>query len=352
MIRRKPLLVLVFGFLLAGVEAVYPTESPGKREIRQRYRGALTFWADGRQEEAVAAGLALERSSGGTPRDLARLRREQQAVVRSISRRRPQALVPVAVYQLGLLARTADEGDRLLAASGGQLVDEILATLVRRGTTRTDRSVAAHLYTAFGAVLHERKREIEAARRYQEALELEPELFEALVALGIVEEKRGRPASARRRFTAALGEGARAPEVLLRYAVTSLAIGETDEARAALHRALDSDPDPWVRIVASEELARSEEIRGDLDAAARIAASAARDHPCLTTLRALALLYSEMAESPLRMTPFPRESCRGSRPSPRARYNLPPTGLFHRLREEVASLERSRRSELARAVDR
>jgi hypothetical protein len=318
---------------------------PGQR-LEADYRAALTSWARGDDDGAIAAvaGLAIRAEEQG---QTARFEKARRAVARQLGRRQPDAYLAISrfetlVYQAQVGARQPHLAlaSRLLAAEvaeehgdgGGAARSEAAAMVLG--------SLAAHLHLA--------AQEGAASDLYQRALALDPRQAAARLGLSALREKRGEY-SAVVDLLSGLPEVPGGREGRLRLAINLLRVGRRVEGEAELV-ALSGEGTDWVRSVAAQELARLLVDRGQTDAAAAVLAAAAAALPCDSSLPVQAALLAERSGSDLPLDLASISDCGEASIAPRARYARAPGGEVRALRQRLEAAEGGWRTALGMAL--
>ncbi|HVS15864.1 MAG TPA: tetratricopeptide repeat protein [Thermoanaerobaculia bacterium] len=320
------------------VEEDPPAEGDGEpagalaaQEMGRRYVEAVTAFAGGEQEKALAALLRLETAvAAQEPRGrLGSLRRVQRGVIDGLAAEGASLLPLIDLHSRldpGYLARN----EARLSAENRVFVVELVERWVRAEGAGEARRLGGLLLAALGAV--------------QQALELDPSNPLALLRLGIGAERSAQLDTAATYFERLLAADPQDAHARLRLAVVLRRQGRALEARPMLAALTASTvdgrqpPPRWIAALAFQELAMLEREAGRLALAEAtlqrgIAATGAQS---LHLLRAYYLeLQQRHAEAATALDRLPVTET-AAESAPRHRYNGQPDSELSAARERIA----------------
>ncbi|HVS15860.1 MAG TPA: tetratricopeptide repeat protein [Thermoanaerobaculia bacterium] len=344
---RARLVAAVAAPLLTVAMAAATPPSPRPREA---YLQALVGCARGELEEAVATMVDLETSVGDHRLVAGAVRSVSARVVRRIARRRPEALLPVALLHQRVFLAHAEEGAPTRASAASRQAETVAQAYARASG---DRVLGAALLTRLAGDWHARSQEGVAAPLYRQALGLDPQQPAALLGLAAVQEKRGslREAAALLEAVERVAPGDR--EVRLRLALVRARSGRDELALAMLDELAAQGGDDWIVALTHQERARLLASTGRLGAALAAARAGQAALPCDPVLPVLAAYYGERAGVATGGLSQSLTACATERrgTAPRRLYNQQPRRLLDRLQLQLEQAERERLPALAAALD-
>ena len=368
---RAALLAAVLAVALpaAGVASLEP------QAIQDRYRALLGQLAAGEESAALEALLRLEwdavagdrlpeavgedpgRAVGPIhPGEVERLWRAKLAVVRDLlGAGDPGLLVPITrLHERAYLAHRR-VGSPQLATHSRLMAAELAQFYGQRAADAAGRATAARLLASLAGHLQGNMILSGAADLFAAALDLEGGNAAALLGLGTVHEKAGQYRQAVRYLERLAASAPDFPEGRLRLAINQGRLGERAAAERLL-AALVREPatEPWVGVLARQELARLRYERGDLAAAISVLEGGLRTAPESSALAVfLAFLYerSNQPRKAAEALPAPPDLVfAGDGTAPRSHYNHWPFELVERERRELDAEAPARLATLARAL--
>jgi len=321
---------------------------------REAYLRALELHARGEVEAASARIVDLEGrsaqarppSAGGTRPPSAGGARPR--AIRRIGRRRPEALLPVALLHHRVSRAHAARGAGTLANAASRDAETIAQAYVHAGG---DRVLGAALLTSLAGSWHGRSQESVAAPLYRRALALDPQQPAALLGLAVVEEKRGALRAAAPLLESVHRIAPADREVRLRLALVRARSGRPEQALAALEQLVERGGGDWIEALAHQERARLLASQGRLADALVAARSGAASLPCDPVLPVLTAFYGERAGAATGGLAQALTACAAERRgSPRLLYNQQPRRLLELLEARLEEAERERLPALAAAL--
>ena len=312
---------------------------------REAYLGALDLLARGEVEAAVASLLDLDARSAEIRAGAAAA---PPRVIRRIGRRRPQALVPVALLHQRIFLAYDQPGAGGLASAAARQAEAVAQAYVHAGG---DRELGSALLTSLAGHWHSRSQELMAVPLYRRALALEPEQPAALLGLAVVEEKRGALRTAASLLESVTGLAPLDRAVRLRLALVRSRTGRAEQALTALDELAGRGGGDWIEALAHQERARLLASTGRLDDALVAARAGAAALPCDPVLPVLSGFYSERTGAPTAGLAQALTACAAERRvSPRLLYNQQPQRLLELLQARLEEAERERLPALAAAL--
>ncbi|MFH1176371.1 MAG: tetratricopeptide repeat protein, partial [Acidobacteriota bacterium] len=221
------------------------------------YREALALLATAGLPAARAAVGALERrhALGGDPEVLNRLATAEVRLGRELARRAPETALALAMLHTELYHEYARRREHLLQTHALRLA-ATLAELLAGAGERDDRLAAARMAASLAGFAQAQRATDTSERLFRRALELDPRQLAALVGLAASRERVGGYEEAARLLRAAMEVEPAHSESRLRLAVNLARLGQTREAAALLERCRAPGNPPWVRAIATQELAQ------------------------------------------------------------------------------------------------
>ncbi len=214
----------------------------------------LALYADNLPDEATAQLLALQRSAAQTKDGNVPLR--WRITARRWSAHQPEALIPIA----GLFARVHAQLlllDPDSAQSIQTAVNGFLRLYLARSTSPHAPATASRVLTHMALNVRDDLSAFAAVEVLDRALQLDPKNRVALHILAALAEKDGDYDRAGELLDRLLALDPGNAPAHLRRAVVTLHRGETELAIARLGQVLTQDVEPWMAMVAYQELARA-----------------------------------------------------------------------------------------------
>lgn len=255
-----------------------------RREVADAYRQVIERLARGGVEAAVDALALLEEeaaASVGTSAAGNLLAAAEGDVVAGLSKHGPEVLLPLFV--LHLLAH-----EQYLAASRPALAAyararlRALSRLYREETRKEDepsRSLMAKGLALYGDSLVLLGMQRAGRSAFEDALTIDGRNAPALLGMARAHERRGEYGEAASVLERLLAERPESEEGRLRLALCRVRLGLADDALPLLRALIDRGREPWIVVLAYEELARIYIDRERFLEAVRLLEEAVGRHP-------------------------------------------------------------------------
>lgn len=268
-----------------------------RREVSDAYREVIERLATSGVEVAVGGLVRLEEEAAASVRTSAGgnlLSAAEGDVIARLSEHGAEVLLPIFVLHLEAYERYVETSRPALAAyARGRL--RTLSRLYRDVARREDepsRALMAEGMALFGDSLvlsgmHSAGRSI-----FEDALEIDGRNASALVGLARAHERLGEYGEAASVLERLLAERPESEEGRLRLAVCRVRMDLADAAEPLLRALIDRGREPWIVVLAYEELARIYLDRGRFQDAVRLLEEAVGRHPSAERLY-LALAYAK-----------------------------------------------------------
>lgn len=284
-----PVLLLTCPFLAApppvAAQVSVPPAGGGLKgaAVEAGYRGILAEVARGQGEVALDRLAELETaalSEVPEPQEVERLWKAKLAVIRDVIADGVEPLVPIMLLHHDASSRYRAAGRRTLARHSIDMTAELTNFYVDRSGNPGARRLAAAVLAGLGGHLQESWSLSSAATLFARVLELEPGHQAAHLALATMYEKRGEYREAIEHLSIAHDQEPESCEVRLRLALCRLRRGEAVAGRSVLEKvARDPGAEPWVAVLAYQELGRLRFEQGDVAAAEEILMEARERFP-------------------------------------------------------------------------
>jgi len=313
------------------------------------YLVTLELYTEGRYHEASTALLKL-RPPASIRQDDAVFARLREASLR-LAAEDPEALVPIA----GLFSKAHA---RLLAVEATRAalivqrtLEELLESYVDLSTSPDARRVASRLLTHVAIDIRDLLQAFDAIETLELALEHDPDNVAALQALAALAEKDGDLVEATRRLEQLLLVDPESVTARLRLGVVERKLGNVETAFAELRRVIDQHREPWLAIVAYQEIAKGRLALNETEQAIQVLEEALERFPDQERLRLqLAFLRGERFASPSSLLAGLTSQPWRAEVTPRALYNNWPDDEVIAVRTQVAADIEARFDNLRKAL--
>jgi VWFA-related protein len=235
--------------------------------VETGYKRALRMLADGRETGAVLELAQLESSSlnpDNPMNSLAQVAKVQMGVVDQLARRDPELLLPAILLHKEAYSQYRLRKRPYLSVHARRMTLELIDLYAEKARGSQAPQLASRILTGMAAEVYGSGAHISAQGMFARALELDATNGVALLGLGFMYESSGRGDHKTPRYEDAIHVLARAVEVepdlheaRLRLGINLGRVGRMREGAAHLHSLIDrGDTPPWIASLAYQELAR------------------------------------------------------------------------------------------------
>lgn len=230
-------------------------KAPKKSALVQEYLAVLDELTEGRLEAALKALVEMETRAvaAAGASDLNRLENAQASTLAAILQQSRTALLPIAQLHLRCAAEHYDARRALLANHGERLIRGIAESL---GSAPLEHSAAARIFGVLALQDLRRGAWLAAKQQFQTALEHDPHHLGSLLGLGTLQARGTYFDEAEELFTRILETNPKHDEARLRRASNRIRSGHSEDAISELE-SLRSSSEPWIAVLAVQELARA-----------------------------------------------------------------------------------------------
>lgn len=322
--------------------------------FRERYREILGRLAagEGAGARSSLARLESEAVGEGSERAIQRLGKLELQVVRELVRDDPEVLIPVFMLHREMFEQYSRERQAYLAYHARGMVEEYAALYAKLGGTAGSRVVAARAVASLGGALVESGARGSARITFEKALGFDRENAYALLGLAAVHEKGGEYGAAVGYLERLVAAHPKHWEGRARLGVNLARQGKAERSEALFREVIGSPGADWVKVVASQELARLYAAGGRLEAAVEVLEAAVQSLPQQPQLAIQLAYLLERAREPQRSLRAAQGVMAERAPegSARNRYNTWPEEAFIENRRALAATADSRLRLLASAL--
>ncbi len=336
-------------------EVAMPAVVPGPgRRLRQSYTAALRRLAGG-DDMGRSELVAVERAAldEGVSRRQMAVRRTLRELIEDLASLDRESLVPLVALYEGLYREHHERSDFLLATHAREMLVETVKIYAVGDASGEAGRLAACAMVSLGGYLLDVGSTAVAQAPVEEALKYDADQVAALGLLAYLYEYRGSYKEAadllRRLVEIDPGDG----EARLRLAINLVRLGES-EAGALLAESLGAE-EPWVAILAHQELARMHMAQGRATQAVALLEEARERWPESQRLHLQLAAALDRSGRPAVAARVLAELDPGrgrEAPTPRLRYSRWPTGPTQETRRVLAAAAVQRRAALAVALDK
>lgn len=244
--------------------------------VKAGYLAALAELDRGGLDAVLTAIEELERGAltTGSPRELEGVLWAQIGVARDLDGEYPDSVLALALIHLQLHERYVRARAFIPQAHARRAAEAMTELWVGRRKTAEARVQAAELLAVLGAALQRLQLDASAARLFKRSTEVDASCAAGLLALAAGLERQGAYRPAMRFLDQLVKAHPDHAEGRLRLAVNHARVGSDSRSEELLRSLMGDGVPDWVRVVATQELARSEAGRGRFDAARRVLVNA------------------------------------------------------------------------------
>jgi len=240
----------------------------GLDAIRGRWLGELHRLGDD-PEGATRAIAAIQQETfrHHSLRGLDKLHRYQVTMATTLAARDRACFRPILWAHYRTAEHHRGPGELALRGPALAVAADIATAMARSRRSDDDGRFAIDVMLCAGHTLLDDGARGHAQRLFERVVRLDPSCAPALLGAAAVDERYGRSAEVVGRLRSAVDDGVGDDEVRLRLAVNLSRSGQGEAAAAVLETLAAGAETPWVRVVASQELARHWVAVGMLDRA-------------------------------------------------------------------------------------
>ncbi len=306
-------------------------------ELAAGYRRALALLGSGNQTAARSAILDLE-AEVLTDGSIESLRAAELRVASELADIEVESLIPVLVLHDEVYLTYRRRRIYSLSSNARLLIERLAELYAEKGGSEGSRIVAGRALASLGGRLQRANLPASSRRLYERALFHDPKNEAAALGLATSFERHANYREAidvLERLVAAhptYGEG------LLRLAVNLRRIGLLSRTKDLLSQVTELDAPDWVRAVASQELARSLMVAGDVKRATELLEASVEELPNQQASRViLAHLYDRQRLPMKALEVLKTETPKADGDSARKIYDGWPRQPLESVRSELAS---------------
>jgi tetratricopeptide (TPR) repeat protein len=304
-----------------------------RRTARKAYQSAVLMLADGKQREAQRAVAELERNGFTVdgPRALMVLHDEELDIARELASSDPRSLAPLVMLHHDLVRSYSVRSEGPLATHAWRIAADLAELAHTIAETSDSRLFATQTLASLAGYLIEGSSSLSAAELLRRALKLDPINRNALLGLGIINERQGEYMAAVPFLERLLRVDPENHEARLHFAVNLDRVGRDRGAERAYQTLIDSEAPAWIRTLAFQQLAQRRIDRSRYQEAEQLLRQALEELPDNQRLRIQLAYVLDHSRRPWEATEIvasitPRRGADQS--SPRLRYAVwRPTAL-------------------------
>lgn len=326
-----------------------------KREERtnglaQAYRRALSHIDSARGSAARSAVLDLEAAvltDGAT--DV--LRSAELQVAKELADSDIESLIPVIVLHDELYLIYRQRNLYALGANARTLIERLAELYAERGGSEGSRIVAARALASLAGRLQKANLASSSRRLYSRALAHDSSNKAAALGLATSFERYGEYRQAVDVLEDLVEIHPLYGEGLLRLAVNLQRLGLVTRTRELLARALEGQSPDWIRALASQELARSYLVSGELDRAMELLEKSVAEVPAQEATKILLAHIYDRQRQPMKALDILSHVATSEGDSARKIYDGWPRGPLTEVRDKLTEAAQVRTALVARILD-
>lgn len=319
-------------------------------ELAVAYRHALSQLGDGQQTAARSAILDMEAevlTDGATEV----LRAAELQVARELAETEVESLIPLIVLHDEIYLIYRQRNLFSLGSNARTVIEKLAELYAEQGGSEGSRIVASRALTSLAGRLQKANLPSSSRRLYQRALDHDPGNKAASLGLATSYERYGDYRQAVNvlerlvQIHPSYGEGA------LRLAINLQRLGLVTRTRDLLRLAFEEKSPGWIRALASQELARSLLVSGELEQATELLEKSVDEIPDQEATKYLLAHIYDRQKQPLKALDLLSHVEPSQADSARKVYDGWPREPLARVRNELSKAAQVRASLVARILE-